>query len=70
MNSLVTDLLAAGVRSDDQRARVRARLKRLGLLVEPPRPRGRVPSHDEVIRLGRGAGTSVSEALQRDRARG
>ncbi|MBI2774286.1 MAG: toxin-antitoxin system HicB family antitoxin [Chloroflexi bacterium] len=69
LNALVTDLLAAGVRTDDQRTLVRARLRELGVLYEPPRPRGPVPSLDQIIKRGRGAGTAVSDALRWDRSR-
>lgn len=69
LNALVNDLLAAGVRTDDQRTRVRERLRSLGLLVEPRGSARRAPTREELARLGRGAGTAVSEALERDRSR-
>jgi plasmid stability protein len=67
LNALVTELLEAGLASDDPRARVRARIEALGLRVDVPAPTGPIPSRDAVIRSTRGAGSSVSEALEADR---
>ena len=44
-------------------------LARQGLLVVPPRPKN-VPTREAALRAGRGAGSAVSEALERDRDRG
>ncbi|MBU6423793.1 MAG: toxin-antitoxin system HicB family antitoxin [Chloroflexota bacterium] len=68
MNSLVTDLLERGLEADDRHGRLRARMRELGVLVELPRPRGRVPPRDEVRRLLRGdAGRALVEALEEAR---
>jgi plasmid stability protein len=67
LNALVTDLLETNVSDGDPRIRLRARVEALGLRVEVPRPRGRIPSLDEAIRSTSGAGTAVSEALQAER---
>lgn len=67
VNSLVTDLLENAVSQSSPRARVRARLRALGLDVVVPRPRGRVPSLEEAIESTRGAGRAASEALEEDR---
>lgn len=67
VNALVTELLEAGLGADDARARVRARIDALGLRVDVPRPRGRIPSLDAAIRSTRGAGSAVSEALEAER---
>jgi plasmid stability protein len=69
LNSVVTELLEQGLAADDPRARLRARLKAEGRLVEPPPPKGPVPSRDEVIASTRGAWRAVSEALEADRNR-
>ncbi len=66
MNSLVVELLRAAVAGDDPRARVGARLRAAGLLVQPRRPE-EVPSLDEVVAATRGAGRAVSEALEAER---
>jgi antitoxin FitA len=69
MNALVTDLLERGLDAEDPRARLRARMRELGLLVELPRPRGRIPSHEEVRDMLRGdAGQALIEALEEARA--
>jgi plasmid stability protein len=68
MNSLVTELLAAGVAGQDEGAILDARLDALGLRrVFPPKRRPR--SLDAVIRSLRGTGTAASDALAADRAR-
>lgn len=48
MNGLVTNLLERGLSEGDERARFRARVKELGLLYEPPAPKGPVPTLEEI----------------------
>ena len=67
VNALVTELLEAGVGVEDRRRALRERLRAEGRLVEPPRPEN-VLTLDEVLALGEGSGTAVSEALEADRA--
>ena len=68
VNALVTDLLEVAVPPLTPRRVLRARLRALGRLVEPPLPK-HVPTWDEVVAAGRGAGTAASEALAAERAR-
>lgn len=69
MNAVVTELLEKGLDSDDPRARLRARMKDLGLLFEPPAPRSRVLSHEEVRNMaGPDGARAVIEALEADRS--
>lgn len=68
MNAVVTSILESVVRPESARERHRERLRAEGRLYEPPRPSGPLLSRDEVIALGRGAGTAVSEELERDRS--
>ena len=68
MNALVTELLSAGPPMDE-RARLRARAKALGLLREFPPPQGPVLTNEEVAEQTRGWGSAVSEALLADRRR-
>lgn len=68
MNSLVTELIERGLEGTDARARLKARLRAEGRLVEPPRPK-RVPTWEEVVAAGKGVGTAVSDALREDRAK-
>ena len=67
LNALVTELLAAGVNSYDQRRALRERVRAAGLLYVPPKPKGPVLSLDEIEELYRGTGTAVSEALAAER---
>lgn len=67
VNSLVTELLLAGLAGSDEEAGVRARLRGSGLRVVP-RLAGRPSSRDEAIRATRGAGRAASEALAAERA--
>lgn len=68
MNGLVTDLLEKGLAADDPRARLRARLKEMGLLVEPPAPHGPVPSLEELRKMiGPDGARAVIEAFEADR---
>ncbi len=67
MNALVTELLEAGVADARPAARLKARLRAKGLLVEPPPPE-RVPTKEEALEAGRGWGSAVSDALAADRA--
>lgn len=70
MNAVVTDLLEKGLGASDSRAQWRARLKQMGLLYEPPAPRGPVPSHDEILaRTPRAARRAVIEAFDAERKR-
>jgi len=66
LNSLVAEILRAALGGDEPRARVEARLRASGLLVRLPRP-ARVPSLDDVVAATRGAGRTVSEALEAER---
>lgn len=66
MNAVVVSILAAALEGQDARTLLRARLRAEGRLYEPPRPR-RVPTWEEVLEAGRGAGTAVSEALEAER---
>jgi plasmid stability protein len=68
MNAYVTDVLARAVVADPHQS-VRDHLARQGMLVVPPQPVG-APSLETVLSLTRAAGTSASEALERDRRRG
>lgn len=68
MNALIADVLSAAVLKVDERERVVARLRALGLLrtfkpIFPP-----PPSREDAIALTRGAGRVASEALEADRA--
>jgi antitoxin FitA len=67
MNALVNDLLDKGLAGTDEQARLDAYLRESGRWYIPPAPRGPVPSRDEVIRMTRGWGTAVSQALEDDR---
>lgn len=70
MNALVTDLLKRGLDADNARARLRTRARELGLLVEPPPPRGPVPTHEELLaRTPREARRAVIEAFDAERKR-
>lgn len=68
MNSLVTQLLAAGVSEQDEAAILDARLEALGLR-RVFLPKHRPPSRDKVIRMLRGTGQRASAALEADRSR-
>lgn len=68
MNNLVAEILEHGVAGNDATARLRARLRAEGRLVEPPPPKGRVPTREEALEAARGWGSAVSEALEEDRA--
>lgn len=67
MNAVVNELLDKGLTGDDEHARLDAYLRTTGKRVIPPAPRGPVPSRDEVIKLTKGWGSAVSEALEDDR---
>lgn len=68
MNTVVTDLIEKGLAAHDSRAQWRARLKELGLLVEPPRPPGPVPTLEELRkRIGPEGARAVIEAFEADR---
>jgi len=69
VNALVVEILAAAVAPGNRRERLRRRAKAAGWLVVPLRP-DRTPSWQAVEKATRGAGTSVSEALETERARG
>lgn len=68
VNSLVIQLLTAGVQGTDERSRFLARLEASGRRVLPPEPSGRVPSRDEALELTRGAGKAIIEALEAERS--
>ncbi len=68
VNAMVSDILRRAVVAHDQRELVRARLRALGRLAFVPRPR-KAPSRRAALRLARGTGSSVSEALEADRNR-
>ena len=56
------------VDSEDPRVRLRARMKELGLLFEPPAPRGPVLSHESIRKLADPDGArAVIEELEADR---
>ena len=67
VNALVKNLLERGLAMSPA-DRLRERLRAMGKLVEPPPPEGPVPTVEEALEAGRGWGTSVSEALEDDRA--
>lgn len=70
MNAVVTELLEKGLSADDERARFRARVKAMGLLYEPPAPRGPVPSHEELLaRIPRDVRRAVIRQFDEDRRR-
>lgn len=66
VNDLVIEVLERAV--DDDVASLRRRLDRAGLRVIPRRQPGPPPSMESVLRANRGTGTSVSDALGRERA--
>lgn len=66
--SLVREVLTSAVSEGTDRASVIARFERAGLVVRPPAPE-QVPTHEEIWRASRGAGSAVSEALAADRAK-
>ena len=68
LNDVITEALERAVGDHDERAALYARLEAQGKRVFPPRP-NKVPTAAEIERLGRGAGSAVSEALARERAR-
>jgi len=68
VNTLVTELLRAGLMDDDVRARIRARIEAAGLNVTH-RPLRRAPSRMAAIRSTRGAGSAASEALEAERSK-
>jgi antitoxin FitA len=65
VNSLVTDLLRAGL--DDRQGAFREKLRAEGLLTEAETNEPLL-SRDEVIESTRGWGRAVSEALEADRS--
>ncbi|MDE3193381.1 MAG: toxin-antitoxin system HicB family antitoxin [Chloroflexota bacterium] len=68
MNALVTDLLQRGLDAHDSRAQWRARLEQLGFLVEPPAPRGPVPTHEELLaRIPRDVRHAIIQQFDEDR---
>ena len=67
VNTFVNRLLARAVESDDQNRDIERRIAAAGLTVHVT-PGMVPPSREEVIEMMRGAGTSVSDAL--DWARG
>jgi antitoxin FitA len=69
VNAVVVEALARLIETPpDARARVRGRMRRLGLLSVPPPPPSPPPSLDEAIESTRGAGDAVLEALEGDRS--
>lgn len=68
LNAMVSDILRRAVVTHDERELVRARMRALGRLAYIPRPK-RVPSRRAVSRMTRGMGSSVSEALAKERSR-
>lgn len=68
MNAVVTDLLEKGLSADDERARFRARVKEMGLLYEPPEPKGTVPTHEELLaRIPRDVRREIIKQFDEDR---
>ncbi len=51
----------------DARGAMRERLRARGRLMEPPPP-ARVPTWEQVVEAGQGAGDAVSQALKAERA--
>jgi len=68
VNALVTELLRNAVAKQDRRELLRARMRALGILTEIPCPRN-APSMERVLKLTRGWGTAVSDALEAERSR-
>ncbi|HVK21942.1 MAG TPA: toxin-antitoxin system HicB family antitoxin [Actinokineospora sp.] len=71
VNELVIEYLTTALDAKITRKALRDRVRAAGKLVTPPTTTSRVHrSREEVIALGRGAGTSVSDALAAERAAG
>jgi plasmid stability protein len=68
MNAMISDILRRAVVPHDQRELVRARLRALGRLADVPPPR-KAPSRAAALRLARGTGSTVSDALAAERRR-
>jgi plasmid stability protein len=67
VNSLINELLAQAVSTDDHRRALEARIRAAGLEVVVL-PVGPPPTHAEVWAMTRGAGTIASEAIDAGRA--
>lgn len=67
VNSLINELLARAVTTDDRRRALEARIRAAGLEVVVL-PVGPPPTHAEVWAATRGAGTIASEAIDAGRA--
>jgi plasmid stability protein len=67
VNSLINELLAQAVRTDDRRRALEARIRAAGLEVVVS-PRVPPPTHAEVWAMTRGAGSVASEAIAAGRA--
>ena len=67
LNDLVSEVLAAAVGHQLTRQEVRARAQAAGLLVRSPRPQ-RPVSREQALGSTRGLGSTVSAALDADRA--
>jgi plasmid stability protein len=67
VNSLINELLAQAVSTDDRRRVIDARIRAAGLEVVVS-PRVPPPTHAEVWAMTRGAGTVASEAIDAGRA--
>jgi plasmid stability protein len=67
VNSLINEMLADAVRTDDHRRALEARIRAAGLEVMVM-PVGPPPTHAEVWAMTRGAGSIASEAIDAGRA--
>ena len=67
VNSLINELLAQAVSTDDHRGALEARIRAAGLEVVVS-PRVPPPTHAEVWAMTQGAGTIASEAIDAGRA--
>jgi plasmid stability protein len=67
VNDLVTEALEREVGTLSEREAFRRKLMRRGLLVVTPKPRGKMPTFEEMLESTRGWGTAVSEALEAER---
>jgi len=68
VNALVTELIRRGIAGNDKKELLRARLRALGRSSNIPRPK-KAASLADVLKLTRGTGTTVSEALAAERRR-
>lgn len=67
VNAIVAEALDEAFGEKDERELVRERARKAGLLFVPPRP-AQVPTDEELREASRGAGSSVSAALEEERS--